>query len=342
MAYTNRTARERGFVSCTTCGLEDEEEHVRDYLDERDDALRPWSLRPRTRVCLTPGRTRKWRSWRRRQPAYAGEAAGGLRARRPRRGAGTGRVAEDAADQTMMNGRHNVLRAGPRSPNRHESGIHRSRTKRELPLWPPETFAAPSRSSLFLMPSVPGCGGGERRWRMRDAADLRRRSPPVSHGRHAVRRTASPTSREAQEIPVHGARLRLTVPEDAPNRRSSSSAITAAASAGASTPRPSPRSCRDYIETGRVHWKYITYVSGMFAERHCRRPIVAECAGAQGLFADPINRPPLRAPGGLEEPESDPTPVFQELAREVGADMSTNSTPASTRSGRRRGCGAGS
>lgn len=36
MAYTNRTARERGFVSCTTCGLEDEEKHVRDYLDEQD------------------------------------------------------------------------------------------------------------------------------------------------------------------------------------------------------------------------------------------------------------------------------------------------------------------
>lgn len=36
MAYTNRTARERGFVSCTTCGLEDEEEHVRDYLEEQD------------------------------------------------------------------------------------------------------------------------------------------------------------------------------------------------------------------------------------------------------------------------------------------------------------------
>ena len=36
MTYTNRTARERGFVSCTTCGLEDEEEHVRDYLEEQD------------------------------------------------------------------------------------------------------------------------------------------------------------------------------------------------------------------------------------------------------------------------------------------------------------------
>ena len=36
MAYPNRTARERGFVSCTTCGLEDEEEHVRDCLEEQD------------------------------------------------------------------------------------------------------------------------------------------------------------------------------------------------------------------------------------------------------------------------------------------------------------------
>lgn len=38
MAYTNRTARDRGFVSCTTCGLEDEEVHVRDYLEEQDYA----------------------------------------------------------------------------------------------------------------------------------------------------------------------------------------------------------------------------------------------------------------------------------------------------------------
>ena len=38
MAYTNRTARERGFVSCTTCGLENEEEHIRNYLEEQDDS----------------------------------------------------------------------------------------------------------------------------------------------------------------------------------------------------------------------------------------------------------------------------------------------------------------
>lgn len=37
MSYPNRTARERGFVSCSTCGLEDEEEHIREYLEERAD-----------------------------------------------------------------------------------------------------------------------------------------------------------------------------------------------------------------------------------------------------------------------------------------------------------------
>ena len=36
MTYPNRTARERGFVSCTACGLENEEEHIRDYLEEQD------------------------------------------------------------------------------------------------------------------------------------------------------------------------------------------------------------------------------------------------------------------------------------------------------------------
>ena len=33
LSYPNRTARERGFVSCATCGLEDEEERVRAHLE---------------------------------------------------------------------------------------------------------------------------------------------------------------------------------------------------------------------------------------------------------------------------------------------------------------------
>ena len=36
MSYPNRTARERGFVSCAACGLEDEEERVRGYLEEQE------------------------------------------------------------------------------------------------------------------------------------------------------------------------------------------------------------------------------------------------------------------------------------------------------------------
>ncbi len=37
MSYLNRTARDRGFVSCTACGLEDEEDQVRAMLALRDD-----------------------------------------------------------------------------------------------------------------------------------------------------------------------------------------------------------------------------------------------------------------------------------------------------------------
>lgn len=37
MSYTNRTARDRGFVSCASCGFEDEEEQVRALLELRQD-----------------------------------------------------------------------------------------------------------------------------------------------------------------------------------------------------------------------------------------------------------------------------------------------------------------
>ena len=36
MCYPNRTARDRGFVSCTSCGFEDEEGRVRGYLEEQE------------------------------------------------------------------------------------------------------------------------------------------------------------------------------------------------------------------------------------------------------------------------------------------------------------------
>lgn len=45
MSYPNRTARERGFVSCAACGFEDEEERVRSHLEEREHTP---SLEPAT------------------------------------------------------------------------------------------------------------------------------------------------------------------------------------------------------------------------------------------------------------------------------------------------------
>lgn len=48
MSYPNRTARERGFVSCAACGFEDVEERVRGYLEEEDrtPALEPATADP--------------------------------------------------------------------------------------------------------------------------------------------------------------------------------------------------------------------------------------------------------------------------------------------------------
>ena len=77
-----------------------------------------------------------------------------------------------------------------------------------------------------------------------------------------------------------------------------------------------PALMTDYIETGRVQWKYVTYVSGMFANGMVAA-FAAECAGEQDLF-----RPMSRL---LYERQSDwksmgePYPVFEEIAVEVGA-----------------------
>ncbi len=44
LAFTNRTARERGFVTCPACGLEDDREHVLARLEEA--ALDPTIVEP--------------------------------------------------------------------------------------------------------------------------------------------------------------------------------------------------------------------------------------------------------------------------------------------------------
>ena len=48
LVYTNRTARERGFVSCATCGFADEEAHVRARLAEAGAAPTPTTPAPTT------------------------------------------------------------------------------------------------------------------------------------------------------------------------------------------------------------------------------------------------------------------------------------------------------
>ncbi len=74
---------------------------------------------------------------------------------------------------------------------------------------------------------------------------------------------------------------------------------------------------RDYIDAGRVRWKYVTYVSGMFANG-LPAAFAAECAGEQELFTPVSN--------DLYERQSewkslgDPFAFFQTLATEAGAD----------------------
>ena len=79
-----------------------------------------------------------------------------------------------------------------------------------------------------------------------------------------------------------------------------------------------PTLLEDYIETGKVHWKYITYVSGMF-QNGLSAAFVAECAGEQGLFAR-VNDLLYERQADWKN-QGDPGPVYEELAREAGADV---------------------
>ncbi|MXW16513.1 MAG: thioredoxin domain-containing protein [Gemmatimonadetes bacterium] len=79
-----------------------------------------------------------------------------------------------------------------------------------------------------------------------------------------------------------------------------------------------PTLLKDYIETGKVHWKYVTYVSGMFTNG-LSAAFVAECAGEQGLF-EPINDLLYQRQAEWKN-LSDPFPVYDQLAEAVGADV---------------------
>ena len=79
-----------------------------------------------------------------------------------------------------------------------------------------------------------------------------------------------------------------------------------------------PTLMKDYIETGRVRWKYVTYVSGTFANS-LPAAFVAECAGEQGLFA-PVSGLFFARQADWSR-QDDPFPVFTEILVETGVDL---------------------
>ena len=78
-----------------------------------------------------------------------------------------------------------------------------------------------------------------------------------------------------------------------------------------------PTLMEDYVEEGKVRWKYVTYASGMFANGLVAA-YAAECAGEQDLFTPMSQLLYERQPDWKSLGE--PYPVLEELAREVGAD----------------------
>lgn len=79
-----------------------------------------------------------------------------------------------------------------------------------------------------------------------------------------------------------------------------------------------PTLMKDYIETGRVRWKYVTYVSGSFANG-LPAAFVAECAGEQDLFAPVSELLYERQPSWSRL--RDPFRIFTEVIREAGVDL---------------------
>lgn len=79
-----------------------------------------------------------------------------------------------------------------------------------------------------------------------------------------------------------------------------------------------PTLMEEFVNTGVVRWKYVTYVSGMFPNGF-PAAFAAECAGEQGLFMEVSRALYERQPDwkGLGEP----FPVFESLAAEAGADL---------------------
>ncbi len=79
-----------------------------------------------------------------------------------------------------------------------------------------------------------------------------------------------------------------------------------------------PALLEDYIETGKVEWKYVTFVSGMFSNGRAAA-LAAECAGEQDRFA-PMHELLYQRQAewkGLADADR----VLEALAGEAGADV---------------------
>lgn len=80
-----------------------------------------------------------------------------------------------------------------------------------------------------------------------------------------------------------------------------------------------PALLEEYVETGKVRWKYVTMISGMFGPPSEQAAQAGECAGEQGRF--PAMRDRIFEEQGRWKNAPDPMAVLRGLAREVGADM---------------------
>ncbi len=79
-----------------------------------------------------------------------------------------------------------------------------------------------------------------------------------------------------------------------------------------------PRIKEQFIETGTMRWKYVTYASGMF-KNGLPAAYAAECAGEQELFSEVARQFYERQEEwkGVGEPG----PVFEAVVQEAGADI---------------------
>jgi protein-disulfide isomerase len=76
---------------------------------------------------------------------------------------------------------------------------------------------------------------------------------------------------------------------------------------------------REYVATGKVEWKYIPMILGIFGENAELAAHVGECAGEQDRF--PAMRDRLFADQAEWKRAGDPRAVFDRFAREQGLDF---------------------